>query len=160
MTIVAFILLGLAAVLWFGMLGDATTMRRSDHATRGLSELLAMALAVLVWILLAVVLLVGGARTPMPGGLTAAAILLVPASGASAIAAIRVLAWDGARHLRWVVLTPAAAPLLMAGQAVCMLVPDLFAGMAGFAGVVWGGVAAVSVLPWIALAIGRRVPAG
>ena len=161
MTILALCLLGLAAFLWFGMLAESMSLRKRDHATRGLSELLCMALVVVIWVLIGVVLLISRSKAPITGGL--AAVLLLPVSAASSIAAIRILGrdWgrDGKKHLRWVALTPAAAPLLMASHSVCMILPDLFRGTSSWAWAVWGGVAAVSILPWIAMAIGRRMRA-
>ena len=99
--------------------------------------------AVLLWIFLAALFLVGSSKHVIPGTVGAIAWIAIPLSGAGALAAIGVL-YDPQRH--WPFILPALLPLLIAGYVVFAFFPSLQTIPTTTAGrVMWGAVAVLSV---------------
>jgi hypothetical protein len=142
-----YVLLTLAFLCWVAMLGSIaswigkapTPGRETDRAVL---QAYSAGAAVLLWIFLAGLLLVGSSKQVIPGAVGAISWIAIPLSGAGALAAIAVL-YDPQR--RWPLILPAVVPLLIGGYVVYAFLPSVqtisipSAGMA-----MWGVVAVLS----------------
>jgi hypothetical protein len=141
------LLLALAFLCWAGMLisifgwiGRVPTPGR--ETSRLLQQAWSGGAAVLLWIFLAALVLVGSSKQVVPSMVGAVAWIALPLSGAGVLAAIGVL-YEPQRH--WPVLLPVLSPLLIAGYVVWALFPSktISPTTAGLA--VWGVVCALSL---------------
>jgi hypothetical protein len=158
LTIAVALLLLLTATLWIGMVASAMTLHGSDAAGNGMSQAFAFLLAVAVWGLLCVLLATAALGGEMPAWAKGAALVLHPVWGLASLATLQVLS-NGEGRETWLLVVPMLAPLLVMGYALWAFLPSLHrvipSGVAG--GVVWGGVLALSVLPWPAVYRSARV---
>jgi hypothetical protein len=137
----------LAAVVWAGFVGCATTMHASDAAGNGLTQAFAFLLGIALWVLLAALLLIAALFGEMPRYAKLAAALLHPASGAAAMATVDLLSRDASQA--WMLIVPIVIPLLLVGYAAWACVPFLRRLVAARgAALAWGAVLLLTLLPW------------
>ena len=150
MSILFAILLGLAAVLWIAFIAGSLSLHGSDAAGNGLSRAFAMLAGIALWALLALLLVVAAIAGEMPAAAAVAAVLLVPASGFAAQAALQAMIED--RRLKWPAIAPAALPGVIIAYALWCFFPSLQAtiGPALAGGVAGGSVLVLSALPFLA----------
>jgi hypothetical protein len=112
-----------------------------------------------LWVLLAALLAVAGWCGEMPIWCGISALVLVPASGVAVQVGLHLLGAD--RRLRWPIVFVGVVPGLLLAFAIWCFVAGVHAlvspTMAG--GVVWGTVALLTPLPWIALRARDRAEA-
>ena len=157
MSTLSLVVLGLTILLWVGEVMVAATINESDAAGNGLSFSFGVLMAGGLWLLIAVLLFTVAHRGLMPRSDQLAALLLVPASGAAAVAAFNLLRVR-AVPAGWPVAIIALAPALAIGYAVwvswpsgrVILSPDIGSPL------VWGIVSLLAVAPWPALIVHAR----
>ena len=141
-------ILALAFLCWIAMLGSIanwigkapTPGRETD---RVVLQAYSAGAAVLLWILLAALLLVGSSKQVIPVSVGAIAWIAIPLSGLAALAAIAVL-YDPPR--RWPLILPVVLPLLIAGYVIYAFLPSVQTVSTSAAGLaMWGIVAVLSV---------------
>ncbi len=132
----------IAALFWLMSVVTLFDMSHSDAAGIGLAAGFAVVELVLLWLLLIVITIIAGIAGAMPPAAIAAAVFLLPASGAAALATIDLLASPQSPPYSWPLIIPAIAPVLILAFAFWSLlpalrtkIPPLLAG-----GVAWGGV--------------------
>jgi hypothetical protein len=149
-SIVAFtVLLGLMLLFWVGQMGSLHDIYAGrNHAN--LASLLAVVLSVLTWAVLVALLVMAGTKGQMPGWAGLIAFVLHPASCAAAIAVGILMDSDVGKEKTWLVVVPAAAPLLIAAFASWAFFPALRAAIpdAAAGSVTWAAVLALAILPW------------
>jgi hypothetical protein len=144
-----FALMALAAVLYVLMLINALTpMGSGDAAFSDAYE--AFLIIVGLWIVLAVMLIVGGLMGSMPHWAGWIAVLLLPLSGVAAFAAIDMCS----RNMRGAVVFPAALALIIAFYAYWARATHLQERMPAqrVSGLTWGAVFFLSVFALLAAA--------
>lgn len=141
-----------ALLLNVGWVANLTSMHSSDPAGNALSQAYAAVMAVGLWVLLAALMLFAGLNGEMPRWAMALAWILVPASGAAALAAVQLLS-DSFYQARWPLVVPVLAPLLLVGFALWAYLPSLHRAVpAPTASVVsWAAIAILSIVPWPAV---------
>jgi hypothetical protein len=118
----AFLLL-LTALLYAGSLVNLLTMHGSDPAGNSLSLAYAVFMEIGLWVLLAFLSLIAGRKSgELSKGAAVAAIVLLPASGAAAVAAIHLLS-DSFYQSRWPMVIPILAPVLILAVALWVYLP-------------------------------------
>lgn len=141
--------LALAAVLFVIVLNiGATTTTGGGEAAFG-NGIEALFATIALWVLLAVLLLIGGVMGDIPGRAAIAAVFLTPLSGVAAFVAIDMCS----RHMRWAILPIAALALPIAFYACWARMAWLRAKMPDATRVsvaAWGGVLAVSAVTFLA----------
>jgi hypothetical protein len=144
------VVLVIAALLWAATVANTITIRSSDAAGNGLSHAFGVLIAILLWVLLAILVILAAARGEMPGWMRVAAVVLVPASGAATIGAIEIMSQGTEWPVKWPLAVPILAPGLLIGMALWAYVPSLraMAPASIVGGVVWGSLALLSVAPW------------
>lgn len=151
-----------AALLWLGLVVTVATLNESDPAGNGLSQAYGVFMTIGLWVALALLLLVAGARGRLPAGVGLAAVMLVPLTGAATLAAIELLRHPASSVARWPIVIPALAPPLLMGWAAWALWPTLRGlvpvGVAGFG--VGGLLLLIGLAPWpLLLSQGRQARA-
>lgn len=144
-----FALMAVAAVLYVLMIVNALSPMGSGEAA--FSDAYAAFLIVVgLWILLAVMLVVGGLMGSMPHWSGWLAVLLVPLSGVAAFAAIDLCS----RHVKGAIIFPAALALIIAFYAYWARSTHLHEKMPAknVSGLVWGAVFFLSVIAFLAAA--------
>ncbi|MBS0224115.1 MAG: hypothetical protein JSR91_25615 [Proteobacteria bacterium] len=116
-----FILLGVAGLLYVLMLANLIDTGSTDPAGRGLDRAFAALTGLLLWIVLAILLVVGGVKGYMPLLAAMAAAILLPASAVAAIAAAELYEQQGG----WPILVPALLPPIFAFYALWARMPQL-----------------------------------
>ena len=116
-----FILLGLAGVFYALMLANLVDIGSTDPAGRGLDRAFAALAGLLLWILLAILLIVGGVRGYMPLLAAMVAAILLPASAVAAVAAAELYERQGG----WPILVLAVLPPAFAFYALWARMPQL-----------------------------------
>lgn len=149
MTILGAILLVITALLYAGAVGLITSINSSDPAGNGLTQSFAFLTTIALWIFLGALLLLAATKGEMPGWAAGAACVLVPASGAAAIAAVGLLK-DSFYHAKWPLVIPALAPALMMAFALWAYFPGLRNALPalGVSAIVWGSLLILSLAPW------------
>jgi hypothetical protein len=157
MTVFGALLLLLTIILYVGTVANLATMRDSDPAGNALSQAYAVFMVIALWILLAGLLVIAGLRGEMPRWAPLAAVLLVPASGAAAVAAVQLLA-DTFYPARWPIVVPALAPFLIVAFALWAYFPAFRHTVPATAAssISWGVVLLLSIAPWPAVAYRAR----
>jgi hypothetical protein len=131
----ALLLLGLACLLYLAMMrviapshareliegGDPA----GNAIGRGLAQLFGNFLILLLWIVLAILLFLGGKSQKMPPQARAAAAILLPLSGVAAIYAADL----NQRYAGWAIVVPALLPPLIALYAMWARLPVLHAAL-------------------------------
>ena len=149
MNIISAILLVLTVLLYIGSIANILTMNASDPAGNGLSQSFAVLIAFALWILIAILLVIGGVKGEMPAWSAASALVLHPASCAATLAAIRLMSGQ-LNKTHWPIVIPVLAPALMIAYASWAYLPSFRAAVsATVAGAaVWGTILVLSVAPW------------
>src|SRR4051794_11875940 len=111
MKIFFWLLVILAGCLYAGSVGCATSLHSSDPAGNGLTFSFGVLMTGALWILLAGIVLIAAIGGEMPGIGSVAACVLVPLSGAAAIAAFNLLNQSSALH--WPAAIVIVIPLLL-----------------------------------------------
>lgn len=159
-------LLGLAGLLYLGMLRDIVPsparefIQRGEPASnaieRGLTELVAFVLIFLLWIVLAILVFRRGSNSQKvpPLALVAAAILL-PLSGIAAICAADLYA----SYAGWAIVVPALLPPLIALYAMWMRLPALQAALPAkiINAAAWGAILLLTIAPFPLSVIDARI---
>jgi hypothetical protein len=131
----ALLLLGFACLLYLAMMrviapshareliegGDPA----GNAIGRGLAQLFGNFLILMLWIVLAILLFLGGKSLKMPPQALAAAAILLPLSGVAAIYAADL----NQRYAGWAIVVPALLPPLIALYAMWARLPDLHAAL-------------------------------
>ncbi|WIM12243.1 hypothetical protein [Enhydrobacter sp.] len=116
-----YVLLGVAGLFYLLMLVNLVDIGDVDPAGRGLNQAFAALAGLLLWIVLAILLVVGGVRGHMPLLAAMAAAILLPASAVAAIVAAELYERMGG----WPILVPALLPLVFASYALWARLPQL-----------------------------------
>jgi hypothetical protein len=109
-----YVLLGVAALLYALMLANLVNTGSTDAAGRGLDRAFAGLAGLLLWVVLAVLLVVGGIKGHMPLLAAIVAAILLPASAVAAFVAAELYEQQGG----WPILVPALLPLVIALYAL------------------------------------------
>jgi hypothetical protein len=141
--------LALAAVLCVAVLGIAATTEPGGGEAAFGNAMEGLFAVVALWIVLAILLAVGGVMGNMPGRAAVAAIFLVPMAGVASFVALDMCS----RHMRWAIALVALPPLLVAFYAAWARLPVLRTKMPAATRVavaVWGAVLALSAVTFLA----------
>jgi hypothetical protein len=132
-------------------------MHTSDAAGNGLTQSFAFLTTIILWIFLGALLVVAGVKGEMPPWTSVAALILVPGSGAAAIAAVNLLA-DTFYKSKWPVAIPAFAPLLIIAFALWAFYPALQGRISAInaSAFTWTAILLLSLAPWPAVAYRRH----
>jgi hypothetical protein len=157
MTVLGALLLIVATILYVGTVANLATMHDSDPAGNALSRVYAVFMLIVLWILLAALLVIASLRGAMPRWAPLAAVVLLPASGAAALAAAQLLA-DPFYTARWPIIIPALAPLAIIAYALWVYLPSIHKAVPATAAswAVWSMVMLLSLAPWPAVAYRKR----
>jgi len=140
-------LLALAFLCWIALLGSIASWigkapSPGREADRVVQQTYSAGAAVLLWIFLAALLLVGSSKHVIPETVGAIAWIVIPLSALAALAAIAVL-YDSHRH--WPLFLPAVVPLLIACYVVYAFFPSVQTISTSTVGLaLWGAVAVLS----------------
>ncbi len=152
MSLSSVILFILSALTWLLMtvsiMGFAGVEAHGDAAFGvGLSFFAAIVFTCLLWLWMGGLALTAAGEGILPNWVGPAATLLLPASGAAALATFYLV--EGAAP-RWPIAVPIGAPILIAGYLVLVRVPSLRPSVSANAVsiAVWALVAALAILPW------------
>ena len=147
MTVVGGILLLVTLLLWAAVVANCATLNSSDPAGNALSSAYGAFMVLGLWILLAVLLVMGAAKGDMPGWSKAAAVILVPASGAAALVAMNLM--SGQPDVKWPLVIPVLAPLLLISFALWSYFPAIRSTVppGAAAAITWGSLLLLSLLP-------------
>lgn len=158
-TILTGLLLVAALLLWVGALATLGSLTASDPAGNALSEAYGTLMLLACWGLIAVLLVVAGVRGELVGWIRLAAVVLVPLTGAAAVAVLQLLRDPGAP--RWPIVVPALSGALLLAHAALALFPALRSRVAGLPvdAVAWGALLVLGAAPWPFLAQARRAAA-
>lgn len=152
----ALLLLGLACLLYLALMHDIVPsparefIQRGEPASnaieRGLAELVAFVLILLLWIVLAILVFRRGKGQKMPPLVLAAAVILLPLSGIAAIYATELYA----SYAGWAILVPALLPPLIALNAMWMRLPASRAALPAkiINPTAWGAILVLTIAPF------------
>src|SRR5262245_59351305 len=101
--------IGLGAVtllIWAFTLIGLSSMTGSDAAGNAMSQAFTALALIVLWIMLAVVALIGARKGAMPRAAWIAALLLIPASGFAAMMALDLLTHPSAPPFFWPIVIP------------------------------------------------------
>src|ERR1043166_924074 len=118
------ILLLIVLLLYALTLGLISSMHSSDPAGNGLTQSFTFLTTTALWVFLAALLITARMKGAMPGWASAAALVLVPASGAAALVAVNLLT-DTFYKSKWQMMIPTLAPALIIMTALWPLIPTL-----------------------------------
>ena len=151
MTVVSGILLLVTLLVWAAVIANCSTLNSSDPAGNALSSAYGAFMVLGLWVLLAILLVIGAVKGDMPGWSKAAAVILVPASGAATLVAMNLM--SGHPDVKWPLVVPVLAPLLLISFALWSYFPAIRSILpSGAAGAItWGSVLLLSLLPLPAL---------
>jgi len=138
---------GPALLLWAYDLALLGSLTGSDQAGNSMTQAFAALVMILLWVLLGVFTLIAAIGGQVPPLSLVAAVLLIPASGVAAGAALDLLTQPKAPPFLWPMLVSAVVPPLVLGFGLWALLPPLRAALpAGLSsGAVWGLVLAASL---------------
>jgi hypothetical protein len=138
-------------LLWILLLPSLANVAGSDAAGNALAQAYAAIATIVLWVLLAVLVLIGGIKgaIPLPGMVVAA--ILVPASGYATMEALELLSRPHQPPHLWPIIIPALIPPLIVAYSFWALLPSLRATInARVAGaLVWGGtfILCIAIVP-------------
>ncbi len=116
------VLLAIACVPYVLMLVSAATPMSSGDASVG-EAIAALFFILALWVVLAIMLVVGGVTGAMPRWAAIVAVVLVPTSGVAATVALDMCS----RHMPWAIVFDIALPALIAFYAFWAGMPQLHA---------------------------------
>jgi hypothetical protein len=119
------LLLAVAGVLYFLMLANAVDQPAGGGEARLGAAIAALFLTASLWIVLTIMIIVGGVSRAMPGWAGALAGLLIPASGVATVTAIDMCS----RNMPWAIVFPALLAPLIAFYAFWARLPRLQAAL-------------------------------
>jgi hypothetical protein len=136
------VLSAFSLLLWTLLLPSLANLAASDAAGNALGQAYAAIATIMLWVLLAVLVLIGWIKGEMPAPAAVAALILLPASGYAALTAMDLLSRPGVPPHLWPIIVPACIPPLIVSFCFWALVPSLRVVIpAGFAACfVWGAV--------------------
>jgi hypothetical protein len=151
----ALLLLGLACLLYLAMMNVIAPsparefIHHGEPASNAIGEaitsLVGGSLILLLWIVLAILLFLGGKGQKMPPQARVAAAILLPLSGVAAIYAADL----NARYAGWAIVVPALLPPLIALYAMWMRLPVLHAALPAkiINAAAWGAILVLTIAP-------------
>lgn len=143
----------LALLIWALQLATLTDLSGSDPAGNGIARAYGALEIIVLWALLALLMILAGAKGAMPRQAALAALILIPASGFAAMTALDLLAQPDVSPFFWPVIIPALVPPLVVAFCFWTLLPSMRAAVpASFAaGTVWGAtlILCVSIGPML-----------
>lgn len=147
MTILSGVLLLAAVLLWLALIATSATLNSSDPAGNALSSAYGAFIALGLWAVLALMLIIAGAKGVMPLGSRLAALVLVPASCAATLAAMNLM--SGHPGLKWPLALPILAPPLILAYAIWSYFPGMRAMVpATYAATgIWGLLLVLTLIP-------------
>ncbi len=116
------VLLVIACVPYFLMLASAATPMSGGDAVVG-EAIAALFFILALWVVLAIMLVVGGATGSMPRWAAIVAVILVPASGVATTVALDMCS----RHMPWAIVFDIVLPALIVFYAFWAGMPQLHA---------------------------------
>src|SRR6267142_1590081 len=119
------LLLAVAGVLYVLMLANALYQPSGGGESRIEAAIEGLFLTAALWIVLAIMIVVGAVTGTMPGWAGALAGILVPASGIANITAVDMLS----RHMPWAIVFPLLLAPLIAFYAFWAALPQLHAAL-------------------------------
>lgn len=139
--------MAVAGALYVLVIGNALNTPAGGGEARIADAFAALFLTAGLWIVLAVIMAVGGIMGAMPRWAAAAAVLLIPVSGVGAIIAIDMCS----RQMRWAVVFPALLPLIIVFYAYWARSTGLHAALPPrpLSLLAWGAVLVLSVAPMV-----------
>jgi lipoprotein NlpI len=115
--VAAIVLTGIALVLYAFMLMNAAAAPDLESIDKGVATIYALIALVLLWLVLSVLLIVGGSKGEMSIGGAVAAFILHPLSGAAAFASLFLLS-GGSAPPHWPIILMIVLPPLSAAYAL------------------------------------------
>ena len=136
------VLSAFSLLLWILLLPSLADLAGSDAAGNALAQAYTAIATIALWVLLALLVLIGWIKGEMPAPAALATLILVPASGFAALTAMDLLSRPGVPPHLWPIIVPAFIPPLIVSFCFWTLTPSLRAIIpAGFAACfVWGAV--------------------
>jgi hypothetical protein len=130
----------LALLFWVLALATLSDLAGSDPAGNAYAQAYGAIEIIILWGLLAVIAVIAFAKGDMPRLGALAALILIPASGLAAFAALELQARPEVSPLRWPLVVPALVPPLVMAFCVWALLPSLRAAIPAriAGGIVWG----------------------
>lgn len=150
----AILVLSAASLVYLVMLANLAPDGGTDAAGRGLAQAFAVLIGIVLWLLLAVLLVIGAAHGRMPLAATLAAVVLLPASAVAAFHAMDLIDHGN----QWAIAVPAALPPLIAAYALWARLPGLHGCLPPLPTSLVAAIAVVllSVLPFAASWYGQQ----
>ena len=142
MSIVIGLVSVLALLLWPVVFGWNFSLHDSDPAGDGLAQVYTVVGTIVLWALLGLAVLLTSLRGTIPAWSGMAAMILVPLSGAAAVAVTVLLA--DREPLRWMLAIQALVPPLILALVTWPSIPR-------FSVIVWSVVFVLGLLPWSSL---------
>src|SRR5947207_10911224 len=139
------LLLLVGTLLYAATMGTICDLGSSDAAGRAIGEAFGVIFGFCLWVVLAVMVVVGGLNGKMPVWAAIAAAILVPASAVAAAIAVEFVKY----RTGWLIFVPALIPPLIAAYALWARLPQLHRVLPPtLTGIVlWGGVLALTLAP-------------
>ena len=156
-SIVGWVLIAAALLAWAALMLNLANLKSSDPAGNGLAQAFAVGIAFVLWALLALAMAVVGLGVGVPGWVLGAALLLLPLSGAAALAGFSIVTARGEDARAWLGIVLVAAPPVILAYAGWAMLPSLHAHVAApfVAPAAWTTVLVLSLLPWWPLQVRR-----
>lgn len=128
--------------LWLFQIAALSDLGGSDAAGNALSQALTAIVVLAVWVLLALLMIIAAVGGRMPWPLALPALVLIPASGFAAMAALDLLATRYLPPFRWPLIVPVLVPPLVVAVCFWALLPALRARIKAVSagGFVWGSI--------------------
>jgi nitrate reductase NapE component len=146
----ALLLCGLAGTLYIAMLASTSATGSSSGEAAIGEAIQAMFLTLGLWIVLAILLVVGGVMGEMPRWSAMIAVVLHPLSGVATVIAMDMYS----RHIKWAMVFPMLLPLLTALYAMWARIPRLHKSLPAEATSIaaWGLILGLSIAALISAA--------
>jgi len=152
----SFVLLGLAGLLYCGMMGSLSGMQGTDAAGRGMALAFAAIFGVALWLVLALLLTVASVVGHMPLAGRVGAAILLPLSAVAASVAIDLY---GGGSDDWAIAVPLLLPPVIAAYALWARLPEVQARLPERrTTVVLGGTVMLLTLAPLAVSVGNALP--
>jgi len=150
MMVVGAIVLALSVLVWLALLLMLAELNTSDAAGNGMTQGFAGVAVIALWVLMALLLVLSAFAGRMPAVAQMGALLLLPASGAAAFAAIEVAARMPGAGRPWPLIVPAFAPAIIIGFALWVAIPMWRAAVSPAIASTMAGVtlSLLAVAPW------------
>jgi hypothetical protein len=138
----------LTAFLFVLQVGNLASMHASDPFGRGMSSAFGIPLSIGLWLLLAAMLIAARTRDAFPSFSGWAVLILMPVSLAAMLETNSL--FQSTLSPRWLIISAAVPPFLLALFAIALCVPILRPRVQSVAanGAIWGSVLLLSVIPW------------